>query len=59
MPNTNAKSITLELSCQNLREYIVSDEMDVRIETITDEVLSPDHEVAMHSVYFVDAKLLK
>ena len=59
MGNTNSKSISLDLNCQNLREYIVKDEMDVRVETITDEVLSPDHEVNMHSVYFVDASLIK
>lgn len=59
MENTNSSSISLELTCNDLQEYIKKDEFDVRVETITDEILSPDHEVSMHSVYFVDAKLIK
>ena len=59
MGNTNSTSISLELSCNDLQEYIKKDEFDVRVETITDEILSPDHEVSMHSVYFVDAKLIR
>jgi hypothetical protein len=59
MEDTDAKSIALNVTCDDLQAYIKMDNFSVRVETVTDQVLSPDHEIKMHSVYFVDAKLIK
>lgn len=59
MEDTDAKTIALNVACDDLQAYIKKDNFSIRVETITDQILSPDHEIDMHSVYFVDAKLIK
>ena len=54
---SKSNSITLDLSYYDLQEYIKKNEFDIRVETITDEILSPDHGVTMHSEYFVDTQI--
>ncbi len=59
MTNTDSKTIQLDVVCVDLQEYIKKDNFSIRVETVTDEILSPDHEVDLNSVFFVDAKLIK
>ncbi|MDX1362714.1 MAG: hypothetical protein R3243_00805 [Arenibacter latericius] len=51
---------TLELltSGDDLKDYIKKDKFTLRLETVTDEFLSSDHEIDVLSVFFVDAKVL-
>ncbi|SHJ48608.1 hypothetical protein SAMN04487911_12279 [Arenibacter nanhaiticus] len=50
----------LELITSNadLKDYIKKDAYTLRLKTVTDEVLTSDHEIAVKSVFFVDAKIL-
>lgn len=50
--------ITLDTSDTDLKEYIKSDEFSLRLNTVTDELMSTDHELEVNSTFFVDAKIL-
>lgn len=54
----NTDSLELETSDADLKEYIKKDTFDLRFNTIIDELLTSDHVINMHSVFFVDAKIL-
>ena len=58
IPNNVGKYIELETSSKDLKEYIKKDEFKLRVNTVTDELLATDHEIDIHSVFFVDAKIL-
>ncbi len=55
-------SIGNELECKetniDLQEYIKKDRFTIRLETITDEIITQDIDVDIHTNFFVDAKLL-
>lgn len=42
----------------DLQEYIKKDKFNLRLNTVTDEVISSDHEIEVSSTFFVDAKIL-
>lgn len=42
----------------DLKEYIKKDEFNLRLNTVTDEVINEDHEIDVNSTFFVDAKIL-
>lgn len=42
----------------DLKEYIKKDKFNLRLKTVTDEVISQDHQIDVNSVFFVDAKIL-
>ncbi len=42
----------------DLKEYIKKDEFNLRLNTVTDEVINEDHEIDVNSIFFVDAKIL-
>ncbi len=42
----------------DLKEYIKKDEFNLRLNTVTDEVINTDHEIDVNSTFFVDAKIL-
>ncbi|WP_373518292.1 hypothetical protein [Pricia sp.] len=42
----------------DLKEYIKKDEFNLRLNTVTDEVINDDHEIDVNSTFFVDAKIL-
>ncbi len=42
----------------DLKEYIKKDEFNLRMNTVTDEVINEDHEIDVNSTFFVDAKIL-
>ncbi len=52
------KTINLEVSDENLKEYIIKDEFNLRVKTVTDEVITQDHIIDINSTFFVDAKIL-
>ena len=53
-------SATVSLDCegQNLEAYVKKDEISLRVETVTDEVLTQDYDITIHSEFFIDAKIL-
>lgn len=50
--------LSLDVSEINLQEYILKDEFSLRVQTVTDEVITQDHVLEINSTFFVDAKLL-
>lgn len=58
VPENSGNRITLNTSDLDLKEYIKKDEFSLRLNTVTDEVISTDHELEINSTFFVDAKIL-
>ncbi|MGJ8715060.1 MAG: hypothetical protein ACSHXG_08160 [Maribacter stanieri] len=58
VPEDAGNVITLDTSDTDLKEYIKKDEFSLRLNTITDELMSTDHELEVNSTFFVDAKIL-
>ncbi|WP_417590688.1 hypothetical protein [Owenweeksia hongkongensis] len=54
----NKSSIQLETTDADLQEFIKKDEFKLRLNTVTDEAMSSDHTIDVHSVFFVDAEIL-
>ncbi|HFX18281.1 MAG TPA: hypothetical protein ENK64_04010 [Flavobacteriales bacterium] len=54
----NANKINLEVTDRDLKDYIKADKFKLRVETVTNELISQDHEIKVHAVFFVDAKIL-
>lgn len=50
--------LNLEVTGVDLKEYIKKDKFSLRLNTETDEVLTSDHHIDIHSIFFVDAKIL-
>lgn len=50
--------IELSPSTLDLQEYIKKDNFTLRLKTVTDEVLTSDHQIKVNSSFFVDAKVL-
>ncbi|WP_252732419.1 MULTISPECIES: hypothetical protein [Cellulophaga] len=50
--------LELDLTDIDIQEYIKKDSFVLRMNTVTDEVMSQDHEIDVHSVFAVDAKIL-
>lgn len=50
--------LNLTVSNSDIKEYIKKDKFSLRMNAVTDEVITQDHEIAIHSVLFVDAKIL-
>jgi|TARA_R110002051_G_scaffold143507_5_gene216458 hypothetical protein len=58
VPDNAGSVITLNTSDTDLKEYIKKDEFSLRLNTVTDELMSTDHELEVNSTFFVDAKIL-
>lgn len=58
IPNTQGNSLDLEVVDINLKEYIIKDKYTLRLNTVTDELISQDHEVEVYSLFRIDAKVL-
>ena len=55
---SDAKELKLDLTGIDLKEYIKKDSYSLRLNTVTDEAMSQDHEIDVKSTFFVDAKIL-
>lgn len=53
-----ADTLFLETTDADLKEYVKQETFELRFNTIVDELLTDDHEINMHAVFFVDAKVL-
>ncbi|MEP2689458.1 hypothetical protein [Maribacter dokdonensis] len=58
VPEDAGNVITLDTSDADLKEYIKKDQFSLRLNTVTDELMSTDHELEVNSTFFVDAKIL-
>lgn len=58
IPDDAGNQLNLETSPENLREYIVQDKFTLKVTTVTDETINADHEIAIKSLFHVDAKIL-
>jgi hypothetical protein len=50
--------LNLETSTADIKEYIKKDSFKLKVTTTTDEVLTHNYTIDIHSVFFVDAKIL-
>jgi hypothetical protein len=58
IPSDVDNYIELETSDTDLKEYIKKDKFKLRLNTVTDELITSDQHIDIHSVFFVDAKIL-
>lgn len=58
IPSDIDQFLDLETSSADLQEYIKKDAFKLRVETRTDQIIESDHELLIHSVFFVDARIL-
>jgi hypothetical protein len=58
VPETSENVLNLETSSEDLKNYIKSDTYTLRVETVTDELITEDHNIDINSTFFVDAKIL-
>jgi len=50
--------LDLDVSDNDLKEFIKKDSYSLRLNTVTDEAISQDHQIDVKSTFFVDAKIL-
>ena len=58
VPDNVGNQISLNVSNEDFKEYIKKDEFSLRVNTITDEILTSDHQIDISSNFFIDAKIL-
>ncbi|MEN7551229.1 hypothetical protein AAG747_25145 [Rapidithrix thailandica] len=58
IPAEPGKKIEMEVSNQDLKAYIKKDKFTLRVNSVTDEFITQDHEIDIDANFFVDAKVL-
>lgn len=58
IPNGAGSVLELDTSNEDLKEYIKKDKIVLRMNTVTDELITTEHQIDIHSVFFVDARIL-
>ncbi len=58
IPENPGEFIQLEVTDAELKEYIKKDQFYLRVNTKIDELIFSDHEIDVHSKFFVDAKIV-
>ena len=58
VPDNAGNTILLNTADVDLKEYIKKDAFSLRLNTVTDELMSSNHEIDVNSTFFVDAKIL-
>ena len=58
VPETVGKFLELNVEDFDFKEYIKKDDFSLRLKTVTDKVITTDHELDIHSEFFVDAEVL-
>ena len=58
IPSDIGKLLELETTDIDLQEYIKKDAINLKVQTVTDKILGSDHEIGIHAVFFVDARIL-
>ena len=58
IPDNLGKVLDLNTVDDNLEAYIKKDKIKFRVKTVTDRVITSDHEIQLDAEFFVDAKVL-
>lgn len=58
VPPVSQTNLILDTSNEDLQEYIKSVNFSLRLQTVTDEIITTDHHIDVHTVFFVDARVL-
>lgn len=58
IPESVGDVLDLETVDVDIQEYIKADSFSLRLNTVTDEILTSDHTLEVNAVFFVDAKIL-
>jgi len=58
VPDGVGSTLDVDVLDIDLQEYIKKDEFNLRIKTVTDEIIESDHEIDITSTFFVDARIL-
>lgn len=58
IPDTIGKELVLDVTQADVMEYIKQTKFSLRVSVTTDELLTVDHEIGIHAVLHVDAKVL-
>lgn len=58
IPNDDLTSLSLSTTGDDLKAYIKKDSYTLRVETVTDQTISEDHDIIADSRFRVDAKIL-
>lgn len=59
IPSSVGKTLQLDVTEADFKEYIKKEEFTLRLRAKTDEVLSRNHELTTFATFFVDAKLIR
>lgn len=58
VPSNVGNVLYLDVSGADLKEYIKKDKFTLRLNSVTDELITSDYQINVHAVYQVDAKLI-
>lgn len=58
IPDTIGKELVLDVTQDDVMDYIKKDKFTLRVRVTTDELLTVDHEIGIRAVLHVDAKVL-
>ena len=58
IPNSIGNKLDCEETSADLQAYIKKDKFTIRLETVTDKIITQDIDVDIYTNFFVDAKLL-
>lgn len=58
IPANIGDTLELDVTGDDLKQYLLKDSFKLRLHTITDELITSDHHIDIHSVFWVDAKIL-
>lgn len=58
VPDQTTSVLELDVTDQNLQEYLKAEVFDLRVQAVTDEVISQDHKIDINAEFDVYAKLL-
>ncbi|MEJ6617415.1 MAG: hypothetical protein QNL61_10955 [Crocinitomicaceae bacterium] len=58
VPDSQGSTLDIFTTAEDLKEYIKKDNFTLRVNTVTDEILTSDYHINIFSRFFVDAKIL-
>ena len=58
LPDDCGDHLNLDTSGEDLKEYIKAKAFFLKVRTVTDELLTSDHYIDIHCIFFVDARIL-
>ena len=58
VPNDVGKVLELDVTGADMQEYIKKDSFKLRLNTVTRKMLGAEHQIDLHSVFFVDVRVL-